>query len=179
MVTERRPNMEHLKSDSPEIKVVAKWLSQEWGREQGYTLGDTEAWCREVADCTNQAAICSKVHGQIVGVSLLVDCDLETEEGYTPWLSSLYVVPTYRGCGVGSQLIEATVAAALARGHDLLYLYAKIGPLTDYYNSLGWCISKDLIIITESYRITGESQDRYFHHAVRHIIYKTLGSLMY
>ncbi|MDH3688805.1 MAG: GNAT family N-acetyltransferase [Gammaproteobacteria bacterium] len=153
--------MEHLKSDSPEIKVVAKWLSQEWGREQGYTLGDTEAWCREV------------------GVSLLVDCDLETEEGYTPWLSSLYVVPTYRGCGVGSQLIEATVAAALARGHDLLYLYAKIGPLTDYYNSLGWCISKDLIIITESYRITGESQDRYFHHAVRHIIYKTLGSLMY
>jgi len=65
--------------------------------------------------------------GTPVGVAYAV-CILSLEHGgWSGWLEELYVVPEWRGCGVGSELLSAVVAAADARDWMALDLEVDAG----------------------------------------------------
>lgn len=70
-------------------------------------------------------------HGVTLGSASLVENDVAwwnfpKSESYTcltPWLSSLYVVKTSQGRGIGMRLVESIGREAAKRGYSTLYLY--------------------------------------------------------
>ncbi len=122
----------------PEVfPICARWLYEEWGREQGYAFEDSLDWLRGIAaggsDERGLAAYCDD---QVAGVALLVACDLDLRPDLTPWLSSLFVAPAFRDRSIGRRLIEGTAAIARDQGHSRLYLYTDTAEA--YYHGLGW-----------------------------------------
>lgn len=127
-----------LTGGSAAIPLVARWLSAEWRRGQGYNYDDTLSWCNDVANGENELLACAFLNEQPVGVALLVECDLQSHDYWRPWLSSLYVLVEHRGKGVGEALVSAICEAARDGGWPELNLYAATGWLTAYYTKFGW-----------------------------------------
>lgn len=131
-------SIETLVETSPSIRTIAQWLNEEWGRGRGYSYEDTLSWCRDLASSESEAIICANLAGRLVGVALLVDCDLPSHPHFSPWLSSLFVAPKYRGQGVGRSLTNRLCEIAEQRGHAEVHLYALEGPSISFYRQLGW-----------------------------------------
>ncbi len=73
-----------------------------------------------------------------LGVALLRDHDLATFRELTPWLSSLFALPSFRGTGIGFHLIQTVEHAAIERGARRLYLYTP--NQERFYARLGWLV---------------------------------------
>jgi GNAT superfamily N-acetyltransferase len=131
-------SIERLVENSSSLPTIARWLSEEWGREQGYSYEDTLSWCRGLTTSGGEAIICAKLAETPVGVALLVDCDLPSHPHFTPWLSSLFVLPEYRFSGIGSFLTSRLCEIAAKLGHPEVYLYVLEGPLVSFYRRRGW-----------------------------------------
>jgi GNAT superfamily N-acetyltransferase len=73
---------------------------------------------------------------QVVGMSCLVACDIESHCHLTPWLATVLVVPEYRRQGIGSALSRRATEEAQRLGIPTLYLFTfdKQG----FYTRLGW-----------------------------------------
>lgn len=56
----------------------------------------------------------------------------------TPWLGSLYVIPTYKGQGVGKQLMQAIHAKADELGFENIYAFTSEADKVTWYEKLGW-----------------------------------------
>ncbi len=56
----------------------------------------------------------------------------------TPWLGSLVVDPSYRGCQLGEILINTVKHEAKKLGHQMLYLLAFDRTIPKWYKRLGW-----------------------------------------
>jgi predicted N-acetyltransferase YhbS len=134
----RDVDIAELDNESPHMPTVAKWLNETWGKTQGYDLSDTLAWCRQLANATNETIMVAKLNGQPVGTVSVVACDLKGREDLTPWLSSLFVTLDEREKMIGKALIGAACDWARLRRCSNLYLYAQQGRLTSYYGRLGW-----------------------------------------
>lgn len=131
-------SIETLVEMASSIRTVAQWLNDEWGKEQGYSYQDTLSWCREVATSDHETIVCAHWAQQPVGTALLVDCDLHSHSHFSPWLSSLFVVPEYRRRGIGRSLAKRLCEIAGEQGHTEIYVYALEGPLMAFYRQLGW-----------------------------------------
>ncbi len=138
---------------SVEIRPVARWLSDTWGKSMGYSLAETEAECRRIADSPLEALLVARRSDTLVGTASVVACDLEGFERFTPWLSSLYVRPSSRGTGIGSALEQAACRWSKARGHQQFYLYCRSGRLSDYYADLGWTPQQALELSAGSFSL--------------------------
>jgi GNAT superfamily N-acetyltransferase len=84
------------------------------------------------------------------GFKLIGMCSLRETEGIrpdlTPWLGSLYVVPSYRGKKVGQKLIDTIKDTARNLNHEMLYLLTFESNLNKYYTDQGWeLIGKDML----------------------------------
>ncbi|MBK8157504.1 MAG: GNAT family N-acetyltransferase [Rhodospirillaceae bacterium] len=130
--------VEALTPDSADLLTVAAWLNAEWGRELGYTLDETIAWCRDVANSSVEDLLVARQQDICVGSAMLLKDDLYRGDELSPWLSSLYVRPENRGKDVGAALASAAIECATRHGIDIVYLYAEKGKLIDYYRRLGW-----------------------------------------
>jgi GNAT superfamily N-acetyltransferase len=135
---EKQFSIEVLHETSSSIERVAQWLNDEWGRDQGYSYRDTLSWCRNVASMKNELIFCANWAARPVGAVLMVACDLPSHRQFSPWLSSLFVLPEYRRHGIGRSLIERLCATARERGHAEVYLHALEGPLIPFYHRSGW-----------------------------------------
>lgn len=117
--------------------VCARWLNDEWGRAQGYSLAETAAWLAEVsAPGSGEAAVVALEGERPVGICLLVACDLEERAALSPWISALYVLPQRRRQGIGRALVAAVEDLARNAGAPRLYLYTR--GTEAFYRSLGW-----------------------------------------
>jgi GNAT superfamily N-acetyltransferase len=56
----------------------------------------------------------------------------------TPWLGSLYVIPTYQNHGVGTQLMQAIHAKAAELGFKNIYLFTSDSSQVSWYEKIGW-----------------------------------------
>ena len=72
-------------------------------------------------------------------VSLIDDDELDGYRDVRPWLASLYVVPTARGCGVGRALTQIAVERARSLGVARLHLFTA--GQEAFYAALGWRIA--------------------------------------
>lgn len=126
--------------------ILAEWHVEEFGH-----LYDDSVWNREIAlremeqmatpgstDVTLVAFDGSgRADSDVLGsVSLIATDDLPGFDHLTPWLASLFVVPTGRGRGVAAALVDAVVELAAASGHDVVHLFTA--GQEAYYLDRGW-----------------------------------------
>lgn len=159
MTSDQQNCIRPIEPSSPHIVTIARWLNEEWGITQGYSLPDTEDWCRDLVESEDETIIIATTTTKdvLIGVVIITACDLEGEEHLTPWLSSLYVPRDRRGSGIGGALITASCGWAHSRGLPTLYLYAKKGVLTSYYAGLGWIRCRDIKLDNEMFQIMRKS----------------------
>lgn len=124
-------------ADAREAAVVAGWIWDEWARHEP----DVD---RAANDAVVHAAlqggplpyfVVARVDGQPVGCASILAADLPTRPELGPWLANVYVLPRWRGRGLG----RALVADAMAHGAAIaarLYLYT-FGSI-ELYERLGW-----------------------------------------
>jgi N-acetylglutamate synthase-like GNAT family acetyltransferase len=120
------------------LPTVAHWIFTEWPwyfepdgepgslRYQQDSLENTTPPCTWIAlrDET------------LIGTIALIVADLEPRPQYSPWLGSLYVVPTARGQGVAKQLICFGVEQARALKIPRLYTWTR--KLSQVLQRSGW-----------------------------------------
>jgi predicted N-acetyltransferase YhbS len=73
---------------------------------------------------------------ELIGTVCLKNHDMDTREDLTPWLAGLYVKESWRGKGVGAELVRAIEQKALELGDNHLYLYTPKSE--SFYRRLGW-----------------------------------------
>jgi len=84
------------------------------------------------------------INGKPVGTASLIPDDMEggrmsrSIHILTPWLADLFVIPEYRGKGIGSALINRIESEAGRLGYGMIYLYTE--DCTSLYDSLGWVV---------------------------------------
>jgi GNAT superfamily N-acetyltransferase len=118
------------------VPLCARWNYVTWGRDDGRSREEIiDSFLGFLNPESRQKALVGFVSGLPVGLSLLIDNDLETHPHLQPWLASLYVTPEMRLIGVGKAMVEATEKVAQQQGHEQLYLYTAE---TGYYERMGW-----------------------------------------
>lgn len=85
---------------------------------------------------------------------LITDDETDPDEYY---LDSLAVLPTYRGIGIGTKLIEEAIARARSKGHT------RIGLLVDYANPDAERLYRQL-----GFRRIGDRP--FFGHSMKHMV---------
>jgi predicted N-acetyltransferase YhbS len=136
-----------LMSDHPElVPVVSAWHFGEWGHEDpGGTPDSWAASLRERALRDRIPAVFVAFEGSLpIGSSALVSADMKTHPELSPWLINVFVLPEYRGTGVGGAVVDHACGFASGLGTEAVYLYTQgSGAL---YRRLGWSV-----LASESY----------------------------
>ncbi len=128
-------------ADYPQyLSTVAGWVFDEWGWElPGSTLESIRA---EFSLYLNHDRIpltmLALVETQPVGTASIFLHDMDTRMDLTPWLAAVYVLPEFRGQGIGSQLVRAIEGAALRLQLGRLYLFTP--DRAPFYARLGWSV---------------------------------------
>lgn len=122
------------------IPMLAQWFCAEWPYE-GRSRGAVETQLRE--NLNRDRLPITWVHRagvQVIGtVSLdLSDLPLPAYEQLSPWLASLYVVPSARGRGVGRALVNHLLDFARRSSISTVYLWTPGS--TGLYEKCGWKI---------------------------------------
>jgi predicted N-acetyltransferase YhbS len=128
----------NIKSHSELIPEVAAWLFHEWGH---LTPGaSVERNIQRLQDrCLNNTLPLTFVaveDGQPVGTISLVPDDLKIRPDLTPWVASVFVPPTVRNRGIGSQLMQFGEQQGREFGYVKLYLFTP--DKQHMYARLGW-----------------------------------------
>ena len=80
---------------------------------------------------------------QPVGCASLVSSDLSIRDTLSPWLASVFVLPSFRDAGIGSKLVERAIQEAKSLDIPALYLYTP--DRQSFYTRLGWRTLEDCI----------------------------------
>lgn len=127
--------------DRPEFfPIVAQWIWDEW-RELlvQQSAAEFAAWFRSAPRGAGlPTTLIELERGVPVGTVSLECDDMEIRPDLTPWLASLYVVPAFRGRGLGRRLVRAAEDAARLRGCTQLFLYTP--GQEKFYAALGWSL---------------------------------------
>ncbi|MCC6315447.1 MAG: GNAT family N-acetyltransferase [Thermomicrobiales bacterium] len=121
------------------IDTIAQWHWEVWGDED--PIGPATAWAARLRERANRMAIPATYiaiteDGELVGTASLIAEDLASRHDLSPWLAGVYVIPAWRGRGVGSALTRHAVAEAAAMGTRRLYLHTEHARAL--YERLGW-----------------------------------------
>ena len=130
-------------ADHPEhVSTVASWIFHEWDYlTPGTTLAQTQAKFRghlnrDSIPLTLIALADAGCTGSLVGTASLLVHDLATRTDLSPWLACVYVPPTRRNQGIGTQIVQAIEEVARRLRVGRLYLFTPDkGP---FYTRLGW-----------------------------------------
>ncbi len=76
--------------------------------------------------------------GALAGSVSLVLRDLPSRPDLDPWLASLYVLPAWRGRGLGGRLVRAIEAEGSALGFDRLFAFTESA--TPFFVGLGFTV---------------------------------------
>ena len=120
------------------IPTLAQWICDEWPYE-GRSRTEAEAQLRENLNRDRLPITwVSRENGQVIGtVSLdLSDLPLPDYTAFSPWLASLYVIPSQRSRGVGRALVNHVLDFARHVSIPTLYLWTP--GKTMMYEKCGW-----------------------------------------
>ena len=124
-----------LKYHKEHIKVLARWLYNEFARENE-NLDFFEALLENGAgDASLPKSFIAFADNKPAGCVCLWRSDLMTRQDIYPWLAVLFVTPEFRGLHVGRELQNRLLVYAKNVGYDEVYLYTD---LDNYYEKTGW-----------------------------------------
>lgn len=116
------------------ISTVVGWIRQEWPKESGATEIE-QRLCGDRARDRLPLPIVALEGSTPVGYVSLIQFETEECKGKRFWIDGLYVIPAYRGLGLGSKLLEFAVERA--RRLRLTYLCAYTDKIS-LYSRNGW-----------------------------------------
>jgi predicted N-acetyltransferase YhbS len=130
--------IDYLPDDIRIVRQVAGWLYGEWGHlNPGSTLNNAMVRLSLQGRArTLPLVLVAFDDGCPVGTVSLVFYDMKSRQDLTPWLASVWVLPGYRGQGVGSALCRRVRVEArrLRLGRVYLFTHDKMS----FYETLGW-----------------------------------------
>lgn len=123
------------------MHVVAAWSMSEWGDDfpddSIDTYTDLYRQSQESRNGIPRVFIAMDQDEQPVGtITFIADDELPDATESGPWLAALYVLPDFRGHGVGRALVDCVIDHAGTHGHSNLYLYTS--DQVSWYEGMGW-----------------------------------------
>ncbi len=126
-------------ADRPElIPTLANWFYIEWGKNfLDLTQATIEGKLRERLNRERVplVLVLLRADSPIASASLKLQ-EMETHPQYLHWLGSVFVLPEFRGAGIGTHLVKYAVDKAKRIEVDDLYLYTR--KREQFYTRLGW-----------------------------------------
>lgn len=132
----------HIKYFQHWIPIIGKWIYDEW--TYVYPQRSLQDIQRTLISRVNEREmpITLVAHDErgVLGTASLKAEDLEVAPELTPWISSVYVQPDYRGEGIGTALAEEIEKIAGELGYRRIHLF---NPLSQgVFEKLGWNLLK-------------------------------------
>ncbi len=132
-------HIDYLDQHREHVATLAAWHHAEWGHlYDEWTLALAHA---ELADQATRRTLPTSLvlldEGRPIGsVSLVLEDAPELCEEGSPWLASLFVLPEFRGRGLGAKLVHAAVEVAAREKVEHLFLFTP--EHAGFYERLGW-----------------------------------------
>lgn len=101
------------------------WTQQDWEKEFATHLGHFPL-----------TLLALDANGQLQGSASLIADDMHGEAEFSPWLANVLVLPSARGNGTGSHLINAIEEEARQQGYSTLHLFTE--DQQALYERRGW-----------------------------------------
>lgn len=131
-------------ADRPDlIPVLASWFFEEWGwRNPGLTQEIIEDKLQGRLNRDRAPLVLIRILNDrpIASASIKIN-EMETHPKYLHWLGSVYVLPEFRGQGIGTELIRCAIDEA--RRLDVVELYLYTRDKENFYSKLGWHAVED------------------------------------
>lgn len=125
-MSDRRYRIAFLADHPDAVPVVSGWLFEEWGERLDQSLQETAETVRSwLARDQWPLALIALAGSEPIGVVSLVEEETPLESEPVICLNSLYVVPEWRGRGVGLRLEARAVLEARRLGLSVLGLYTR------------------------------------------------------
>jgi len=128
-------------ADEPEhIPTLATWHDSEWahlnpGRSLEQRIQSMQAY---LGGNLIPSTFIYKHQDRLAGSAAITASDMDNKPQWTPWLASVFVEPSFRNQGIGSQLVRHVMTQALRAGITRLYLFTP--DRAAFYQKLGWTI---------------------------------------
>lgn len=127
----------------PEVcPLLAEWAYNQWYRDR---LIDYEtllgAYRARALDDSLPWMVVAMEGGTPAGMATLKEDDLRSRGDLNPWLSGLYVPPSFRERGIGHALAQRIIDRAAELGYGRIFLFigrSEPGRLERYYEMRGW-----------------------------------------
>jgi predicted N-acetyltransferase YhbS len=116
--------IDHLFNHPEHISQIADWIYTEfWADKPGYSAAFFEGLLRQ-ADDPNQIplSLVAIAEGHPAGTINLIANDDPARPHLTPWLAALVVIPSRRGQGIGTCLVQTLQENARHLGYTYLFL---------------------------------------------------------
>jgi len=127
--------------------VLAYWTYHEWYRKRNIDFRLVlKSYQARLKNITPPLSFLVLYDSFPVGMVSLKEHDIISRKDLCPWLSSLYVIPEYRGRGIGSSLIATLTDRARDLGFNSLYLFlgnSNQEYLENLYQKKGWLYLTD------------------------------------
>jgi len=132
------PRVDHLANHLEAIPEIVSWLHAEWGALMpDISYAKLISIFKERIISHKIPEILVALAGEeIIGTASIVQYDMSTRLDLSPWIAAVYVIPKYRGRGVGATLGRAILAEA--RFMDLDEIFLLTPDRTSFYERLGW-----------------------------------------
>lgn len=131
--------IDYLKNHPEHVVTCAQWSFDQWGHYTPHkTLQDFIASRKEYLndDCLPLTLLAFDRQTPVGMVSLAKSKDICRD--LCPWLSTIYVIPEYRGKGVGSLLEAKICEKARTMGYKKIYCFTSDVTVIPWYERLNW-----------------------------------------
>lgn len=119
------------------IETLARWFHREWSAYDGRSPEEITAQLgRNLNRDRLPITFLAVRDAEILGTVSLDESDLPSHDHLTPWLASLYVVPSARGMGLATALVKHLLTFAGAHGVARVHLWTP-GSMA-LYEKMGW-----------------------------------------
>ena len=125
--------------EAPEyFEKIAEFHQKEWAHlYDGETLeGRKNRMQSYLNDNFVPSLFVAKNDNDIIGTAAIKEFDLTTDEGFTPWMSSIFVFPEHRKQGHSKELVRHIMEQTKLNGISKIYLYTEDAEAL--YAGLGW-----------------------------------------
>ena len=146
--------------DYPDCIVeISAWHYAEWGHL--YPTSSQQDFADELRAClTVKSGIVPMTlllvnDGQVIGTACILEQDMTINHHLSPWLANVYMVPAWRGKGLGYKLVSELMAHAQVLGLTKLFLFTC--DQVNFYQRLGWTVLNEQNYQAETVAIMSKS----------------------